>query len=151
MERMDSTCAIQGDTVIVFPTDLGECRWKEKEWKEVMANFIIIFSIARIRPVIPGTQHENSSDIYGMMECHLLRRSLAVFQTLETWQEQREAGWEMGNHRWGSCLKLAHKISGDLRALGCSRSTAVSIVPADRVGRFLNAMNCQNQESVSSF
>ena len=95
---------------------------KKCEKKEIIANFIIIFWTEGIYPVIPETQYGDISDIYGMMECNFDTSLLGRLQTLEIWQEQHEAGWEMGSD---SCLELATNFP---ETLGCSRSTAVFIV-----------------------
>ena len=90
-----------------------------------MANFMTIFWTERICPVIPGPSMVIS---VISMEFHgisiLICPSLAIFQTLETWQEQREAGWGVGNHGWNVEIPVWSWRKEFPETLGCSRSTA---------------------------
>ena len=105
--------------VSVFPTDLGECRWKQKEWSNQngkLYHYILNCTNSPCDTRDPVWWYQWYLWNDGMP---LLHPSFTILQTLETWQEQHEAGWGMGSD---SCLKLASRISRR------SLSTAVFIV-----------------------
>ena len=89
--------------VSVFPTDLGERRWKQKEWSNQnskLYHFILNCTNSPCDTRDPVWWYQWYLWNDGMP---LSRPSLAILQTLETWQEQHVGS--------DSCLKLASRIS----------------------------------------
>ena len=130
---------VQGDsTVIVF--DLGECIWKQKEWKNVKRRNCKLYDHFLNWTDLPCELNGFALSVISMewWNAILIRRSLAFF---EPWKFDRSSTrqderWEInGNHGWDSCLEF--RMLSEYSCVYCGRISMIQKgVPASRVGRF---------------